>query len=296
MGAEADLEQGPALRGSQGRPVLPALRHVAVEPRGRAGLPGRDRPERLRALPRDRPAGAAEGRRRADRLDDDPVDARLERRGRGRPRPDLRPRAGAGRRPRARRRRGAGHARARRGRGDPRPLPRRRARRRALRGAVLVPAGRDLRAARAHRAARRLRHRRRRLGPRPHRRRVRRGRLPPRAGGRAHRRQPGEARRHLRRAHRPVRRALRQGRRRGPRRGPARARQAAARRGLRARLPALLALRHAAALLRQAVLVHRDLEDPRHAAGLERPDRLAPAAHQGGALRRLAARATSTGR
>ena len=53
VGAEADLEQGPAVRGSQGRPVLPALRHVALEPRGRAGLPRRDRPERLRALPGD---------------------------------------------------------------------------------------------------------------------------------------------------------------------------------------------------------------------------------------------------
>ena len=68
---------------------------------------------------------------------------------------------------------------------------------------------------------------------------------------------PVAPRRHLRRAHRPLRRALRQGRRPRPDRGPARARAAAARRGLRAHLPALLALRHAAALLRQAVVVHR---------------------------------------
>ena len=87
---------------------------------------------------------------------------------------------------------------------------------------------------------------------------------------RADRRQPGRPRRHLRRAHRRLRRALRQGRRPRPDRGPARARAAAARRGLRALLPALLALRHAAALLRQAVVVHRDVEAPRPPAGRQR--------------------------
>ena len=51
VGAEADLRQGPALRGPQGRPVLPALRHGAVLARGRAGLQGRRRPVGLRALP-----------------------------------------------------------------------------------------------------------------------------------------------------------------------------------------------------------------------------------------------------
>ena len=44
VGAAPDLRQGPALRGPQGRPLLPALRHGAVLPRGRAGLPGRRRP------------------------------------------------------------------------------------------------------------------------------------------------------------------------------------------------------------------------------------------------------------
>ena len=202
---------------------------------------------------------AAAGGRRAARLDDDAVDARLQRRRRRRRRADVRPRPGGRRRRGARPRRGARRARARRGRRDPRPLPRRRARGRALRAAV-----------RLHRRARTY-------GERGHT--VLLGdfvtaddgtglvhtaiafgeddfRLGEQYGLAG--RQPGPARRHLRRAHRPVRRALRQGRRRGPRRGPARARPAAARRGLRARLPALLALRHAAALLRQAVLVHRD--------------------------------------
>ena len=44
-------ETGPALRGSQGGSVLPALRHRALEPRGGAGLQGRGRPVGLRALP-----------------------------------------------------------------------------------------------------------------------------------------------------------------------------------------------------------------------------------------------------
>ena len=51
--------------------------------------------------------------------------------------------------------------------------------------------GRRLRRARPHRPARRLRHRRRRHRPRAHRDRLRRGRLPPRRAVRAERRQPG---------------------------------------------------------------------------------------------------------
>ena len=66
------------------------------------------------------------------------------------------------------------------------------------------------------------------------------------------------------------------------------ARAAAARGDLPARLPALLALRHAAALLRQAVLVHRHLEAARPPAGRQRDRRLAPGAHQARALRALA--------
>ena len=104
--------------------------------------------------------------------------------------------------------------------------------------------------------------------------------------------QPGPRRRHLRRA---------RDRLRGPLGASTRSSQvdliadlrergaAAARRAPRALLPALLALRHAADLLRQAVVVHRDLAAARPAARGERDGRLVPAGHQGGPLRRLAA-------
>ena len=252
VGAQGDVGQGPAVRGPQGRPVLHALRHGAVLPRGRPGLRGRRGPVGLRALPRRRAGGRAARGRHAAGLDHDAVDARVERRA------------------------------SRSTRSSPTSAP--------PTGEVLAEAlvervlgedaevvdrftGRDMLGARyeppfpfipgeaygpkgAHRAARRLRHRRGRHGDRPHGDRVRRGRLPARAGAGPRGGQPGAPRRHLRRAHRPVRRALGQGRRPGPRRGPARPRPAAARGALPARLPALLALRHAAALLRQAVLVH----------------------------------------
>ena len=39
VGAAPDLGPGPALRGPQGRALLPALRHGALEPRGGARLP-----------------------------------------------------------------------------------------------------------------------------------------------------------------------------------------------------------------------------------------------------------------
>ena len=55
-----------------------------------------------------------------------------------------------------------------------------------------------------------------------------------------------------------------------------------------ARLPALLALRHAAALLRQAVLVHPHVGDARPAARRQRDGRVAPAAHQARPLRQVA--------
>ena len=73
VGAQADLGQGPALRGLQGRPVLPALRHGALVARGRARLPRRRSTRRLRALParRRRPLRRAT----AARLDDDALDA-----------------------------------------------------------------------------------------------------------------------------------------------------------------------------------------------------------------------------
>ena len=95
VGAAHDLGQGPAVRGLQGRPLLPALRHRALLARARpAGrLPGRDRPVGVRAPPGDEAGRAAAGGRRAADLDDDAVDARLERGGRRRSRPHLRARA-----------------------------------------------------------------------------------------------------------------------------------------------------------------------------------------------------------
>jgi isoleucyl-tRNA synthetase len=131
--------------------------------------------------------------------------------------------------------------------------------------------GRDVYGERGHTVpARRLRHRRRRHRPRAHGGRLRRGRLPARRALRPQRGQPGAAGRHVRRAHRQVRGALRQGRRPGPHRGPALARAAAARRGLRALLSVLLALGRPAHLLRQAGLVHRDLEAARQALRVQR--------------------------
>jgi isoleucyl-tRNA synthetase len=88
--------------------------------------------------------------------------------------------------------------------------------------------------------------------------------------------------------HRPYAGPLGQGGRPGPDRGPARARPAAARRGVPARLPALLALRHAAALLRQAVLVHPHRRSSATAAGRQRHRRLATRAHQDRPLRQVA--------
>ena len=57
---------------------------------------------------------------------------------------------------------------------------------------------------------------------------------------------------------------------------------------VRARLPALLALRHAADLLRQDELVRAHDRAPRRAARRQRDDRLAPGAHQARALRQVA--------
>src|ERR1700753_3943603 len=106
--------------------------------------------------------------------------------------------------------------------------------------------------------------------------------------GGPHRREPGPPGRHLRRADRPLRRPLGQGRRPGSDRGPARARPVAALGELRALLSALLALQHTAALLRQAVVVHRDQPGQGPPAGLQRGRQLASRACQARALRQLA--------
>ena len=205
----------------------------------------------------------AAGRRRAARLDDDAVDAAC---------PTSRsPSIPSSTYVRAKARtlerlsccRGARRAGARRA--TPRsstasPAPRSTASATSRRSATI--SGERVRRARPHRPARRLRHHRGRHGHRAHRARVRRGRLPRSAqqyrprpvvnpvrldgtyDERARRRYAG---RFVKDADRDLIDDL------------ARARPAAARRGVRALLPALLALRHAAALLRQAVLVHRDV-------------------------------------
>ena len=150
VGAEAAVGQGPALRGLQGRPVLPARRHVAVLARGLAGLQGRRGPERLRQVPGHPARRRAARGRLAARVDDDALDAGLQRRGRRRPRAHLRAldrglRAG----------RGAGRPRARRRRGGRRPLHGRGHGRRGLRAAVPVHPGVGVRREGPHRPARR---------------------------------------------------------------------------------------------------------------------------------------------
>ena len=84
---QADLGQGPAGGGLQGRPLLPALRDLAVVARATPDrrVQGRDRSVGLRPLPT--------GRRPQDgsaRVDDDPVDAPVEHGDRGQPERDLR--------------------------------------------------------------------------------------------------------------------------------------------------------------------------------------------------------------
>ena len=125
------LGRGPPLRGPQGRPLLPALRHGALLARGRARLQGRRGPLHLRALPaarRGRRARRASrcwsGRRRPG-----PCPATSRSRS---PRRHLRAGAGRGRDPDPRR--AAGREGARRGRRDRRPLPGLRAGRPPLRG------------------------------------------------------------------------------------------------------------------------------------------------------------------
>ncbi len=246
---------------------------------------------------RARPARCA-GRRRAARLDDDAVDARLERRGRRRRRPRRTcargSRAATRRSSSPRRSSSACSARA------PRSSSASRApRSRASRYEPPFPflARRGLRPERPHGAARATSSRPRTASGLVHTA-VAFGEDDFRLGraGRPDGRQPGAARRHLRRAHRPVRRALRQGRRRRPRRGPARARPAAARRGATS-----TPTRTAGAAARRCSTTPSPpgTSRPRRSATACWPPtrrRLAPRAHQGGALRRLAARTTSTGR
>ncbi len=109
---------------------------------------------------------------------------------------------------------------------------------------------------------------------------------------------PVAPRRHLRRPRRGLRGQLRQGRRghRGADRRPRRARPPLPRRGLRALLPALLALRHAAALLREVELVHP--HDGRQATSCWRTTRTSTGTRSTSSTAASAtgSRTTSTGR
>ena len=119
--------------------------------------------------------------------------------------------------------------------------------------------------------------------------RLRRGRLPARRAVRDDAAEPCPARRSLRRPRPGFRRAS-TSRRHDPEIVAAleAKRTTVSLRGLRARLPALLALRDAAALLREGELVHPHDRGPRPDAGRERADRLAPRARQARALRQVA--------
>ena len=190
--AAQDLGRRAPLRGPQGGPLLPPLRHGALLARGRPGLRGRRGPLRIRATARPRAEGATAGGGRAPGLDHHALDADLQRGGRRRPRDRVR--AGAARRFRRGPggRRAAGGARAGGGRRGPRAAAGQRPGRRQLRAAV--PLHRRLRAARPHRARGRLRDHGGGHRPRAHRDRLRRGRLPARRAVRDQAPEPGASR------------------------------------------------------------------------------------------------------
>ncbi len=246
-------------------------------------------PSRLRADAGDRRRRLGTGERRlARRLDHHAVDADLTRGDRRRRRHRLRAGAAARIRRGRRGRQAARRPRARRGLGGARLPARLRARGRPLRGAVRLHPRRGLRPARPLGPARRLRHDRGRHRPGPHRARLRRGRLQARRGQRHDAAEPGAAERPLRLpgARLPGQAGLRPQPR--DRRGAPRERPPVQGPRLRARLPALLALRHRAPLLREVELVPADLRGQGPDARRERGDRLAPGAHQARALRPLA--------
>ena len=229
------------------------------------------------------------------------MDPARQRRGRGRPRRRLR--AGAQGRPGLRPGRGAGSSRcwARTPRSSPSSKGAQLAGAATYAGPVFNLADREPGGLPADR--RRLRHHRGGHRPGPHGPGLRRGRLRrAAANGLLTRRspeplQPGQAQRPLRRPRDRLRGPLGQGRRpdRGADRGPRGPRPRVQDRGLRARLSALLALRHAAALLRQGELVHPYNRGSRADARREREDRLAPRAHPARAASATGWRTTSTG-
>ena len=97
VGAAPDLRQGPALRGPQGGALLPALRHGAVSATSSRWATRTSSTRRSTCASRCRGRRPAAGRRRAAGVDDDAVDAGLQRGGRRRPRADLRARQDAAR-------------------------------------------------------------------------------------------------------------------------------------------------------------------------------------------------------
>ena len=289
MGAQADVGQGPALEGHKVVPYCPRCGTALSSHEVALGYKDVEDPSVYVPFPVTAARGGAGGRRRAAGLDHDAVDARLQRRAgrRSRARPTCAPAPADG------------HCRAGRGAGRsacwaraPRTSTASRARRWSasryeppfafIAGTEYGPKGHTV-------LPGRLRHHRGRHRHRPHRDRLRRGRLPPRRGERPRRsstrsRPDGTfderigpyAGRYVKEADADMIEELR-----------ARGRLLRAER-LRARLPALLALRHAAALLRQAVLVHPHDRSCGPAARGQRDRRLASGAHQARALRRLA--------
>ncbi len=99
---------------------------------------------------------------------------------------------------------------------------------------------------------------------------------------------PRQARRYVRRTGRAFRRAVRQGRGPGSRRGIEGEGAPVQGGGTGARLPALLAVRNATALLREEGLVRADDRGARRASLGERGDQLGPRAHEVGTLWGLA--------
>ena len=203
VGAAADVGRRSALRGLQGGALLPARRHRPLLPRGRPRLSRRRGPRGLRedagpaaGAHRRNPGVAARAGGQAAHLDHHALDADQQRGDRRRPRDRVR--AGAPGRRGLRRRAGPPRARPRGGGRGGRPLPRRGARRDLLRAPLRLH--HRLRSARPHGPARRFRHHRRGNRSRPHRDRLRRGRLPARGGVRDQAPEPGRRPRPLRRA------------------------------------------------------------------------------------------------
>ena len=138
----------------------------------------------------------------------------------------------------------------------------------------------------------RLRDHDRRHRPGAHRARLRGGRRPPGPHVRSAHDPPRKTRRNLRRTGGSFRRPVRQRRGRGPHRRTEEQRTPFQGGGTRARLPTLLAVRHAIALLRQEGLVRADDRGARRATLGERGHQLGPRAHEVGPLRGLARRTT----